>query len=119
MGVKARTNSAQFILDKISEINSENRPVFLSGDFNLEPDSEGIQLIKKTLKDSKEIAETVSYGSEGTFNGFNFDEAVTRRIDYIFVNDQVQIEKYAVLSDSKLKHYPSDHFPVLVIAELK
>ncbi len=119
MGVKARTNSAQFILDKISEINSENRPVFLSGDFNLEPDSEGIQLIKKTLKDSKEIAETVSYGSEGTFNGFNFDEAVTRRIDYIFVNDQVQIEKYAVLSDSKLKHYPSDHFPVLVSAELK
>lgn len=119
IGVKARTNSAQLILKKIKKINTENLPVFLSGDFNLEPNAEGIKLIKITMGDSREIAETVSFGSNGTFNGYNFEEAVTRRIDYIFVNDKVKVIKYGVLSDSKEKRYPSDHFPVLINAELK
>lgn len=119
MGIEARKNSAQLILDKIATINTEDLPIFLSGDFNLEPDSQGIQLITKKLQDSKEVARLVSFGSEGTFNGYDFEEAPVRRIDYIFVNDKVKIEKYGVLTDSKMQHYPSDHFPVLVFAELK
>ena len=119
IGVEARTNSAQLILNKIAEINTGNLPVFLSGDFNLEPDAEGIQLIKLSMQDSKENAATVSFGSEGTFNGFHFQEKVTKRIDFIFTNDKVKIQKYGVLTDSKEMRYPSDHFPVFISAELK
>lgn len=44
---------------------------------------------------------------------FNFDKPVTRRIDYIFISKgNVEVLKYAVLSDSKDCRYPSDHLPV-------
>lgn len=119
IGVKARQESAKLILRKISEINTENLPVILTGDFNLEPQTDAIQSIKDKLRDSKEIAEKVSFGSEGTFNGYKFKEPVTNRIDYIFVNDNIQVLKYGVLTDSKEMRYPSDHFPVLIHASLK
>ena len=35
-------------------------------------------------------------------------------IDYIFVNNQVDVVKYAVISDSMENRYPSDHLPVLI-----
>lgn len=117
IGNEARKNSAGLILKMMAEINTEDLPAILSGDFNLEPETEPIQLIKNTLHDSKESAEIVSFGSDGTFNGYNYDEKDRKRIDYIFVNDEVEVEKYGVLTDSKEKHFPSDHFPVMV--ELK
>ncbi|HLT53831.1 MAG TPA: hypothetical protein VKZ97_08065, partial [Flavobacteriaceae bacterium] len=74
---------------------------------------ESIQLIKKSLLDSKEVA-NLDFGPEGTFNGFHFDEPVTRRIDFIFVSSSLKVDKYAVLSDSWNLKYPSDHLPVFV-----
>jgi endonuclease/exonuclease/phosphatase family metal-dependent hydrolase len=88
------------------------------GDFNLEPEQEGIELILKSLKDAKEVTK-IDFGPSGTFNGYNFEKPVTRRIDYIFVNDKVEVKKYAVLSDSKDLKYPSDHLPVLVLVKFE
>ncbi|GGG23486.1 endonuclease [Christiangramia forsetii] len=118
VGDKARLESSKLIIQKIKELNREALPVFLMGDFNLEQESEGIRLISEFMEKSKEKAD-FKFGPEGTFNGYNFTEAVTRRIDYIFTNNQVHIKKYAVLSDSKNLKYPSDHFPVLIIADFK
>ena len=50
---------------------------------------------------------------EGTFNGFHFDEPVTRRIDYIFIS-KIEVNKYAVLSDNWDCKYPSDHLPIFI-----
>lgn len=118
-GKKARLESAKLILTKIAEINTARLPVILMGDLNLDPDAGAIQLIADKLRDSRNVAKTVAFGSEGTFNGYKFHEPVTRRIDYIFVNDKVEVLKYGVLTDSKDQKYPSDHFPVLITAELK
>lgn len=118
VGTEARTESARLILKKIEEVNTENLPVVLTGDFNLEPESEGIKLISEKLKDSRNTANTV-FGSEGTFNGYQFDKPASRRIDYIFVNENVEVKKYAVLTDSKEMKYPSDHFPVITILEFR
>ncbi|HKJ49478.1 MAG TPA: endonuclease/exonuclease/phosphatase family protein, partial [Christiangramia sp.] len=114
MGDMARLNSAKLIIQKIKELNNQDLPVFLMGDFNLEPDSEGIKILSGFLEKSREKAE-ISFGPKGTFNGYNFNEPVTRRIDYIFSNDKVKVKKYAVLSDSKELRYPSDHFPVMIV----
>ncbi|MGY5847972.1 endonuclease/exonuclease/phosphatase family protein [Salegentibacter sp. HM20] len=118
VGEKARENSAKLIYDKISEMNSENLPVILMGDLNLEPDAPGIQYLSEKLNDSKTVA-GLDFGPEGTFNAYNFGKPVTRRIDYIFTSDDIKVLKYAVLSDNWDLKYPSDHLPVLVSLEVE
>ncbi len=113
VGVEARKNSATLIIQNIKDINTENLPVILTGDFNMEDTHESIQSIEKYLQDSKAIAKLV-FGPIGTFNNFEFDKSVTRRIDFIFVSQGISVNKYAVLSDSWDCKYPSDHLPVLV-----
>ncbi|MCF1190039.1 endonuclease/exonuclease/phosphatase family protein [Mangrovimonas sp. AS39] len=113
VGKEARKNSALLIIGKIQELNKERLPVILTGDFNMEPEHESIQYILRTLKDSKTIS-NLDFGPTGTFNGFHFNEPVTRRIDFIFVSENIQVNKYAVLSDNWDLRYPSDHFPIVV-----
>jgi endonuclease/exonuclease/phosphatase family metal-dependent hydrolase len=114
-GVEAREKSTDLILKKIAEITKGDLPVILMGDLNLEPESAPIKKIAAKMNDSKEVAQIVSFGPEGTFNGYNFKEPVERRIDYIFTSkENIEVLKYGVLSDSKDLKYPSDHLPVLV-----
>jgi len=86
------------------------------GDLNAEPDSKPIKNIKKELNDSKEISLEKPFGPEGTFNAFDFNKPVSTRIDYIFIskNNNIKVNKYAALSDSKDLKYPSDHLPVYI-----
>lgn len=119
IGVKARTESAKLILQKIKELNIENLPVILTGDFNLTPDKEPISVITGQLIDSKSISKQAPYGPEGTFNSFKFDAPMKDRIDYVFVTNQVEVLQYGVLTDSKDQRYPSDHLPVYVNLVLK
>lgn len=119
IGEQAREESARLIMEQIERINEEDHPVILMGDLNLEPDSNAVRFLSEEMNDSKLVAEKVAFGPEGTFNGYRFDEPVTRRIDYIFTDDNFRVLKYAVLSDSKDLKYPSDHLPVLVELELK
>ncbi len=119
VGKEARKNSVALILEKIKHLNSKNRPLVLMGDFNLEPETEPIQTIKTLLNDSKEVSVIKPFGPSGTFNNFEFDKPVTRRIDFIFVSkNNIRVNKYAILSDSKDLKYPSDHLPVFVEIEL-
>ena len=113
-GVEARRESTKLIVEKINELNSNNYPIVLMGDLNLEPNTEAIKFLSKELVDSK-YASNLIFGPTGTFNGFNFSKPVTKRIDYIFVSkENIDVLKYAVLSDSEDCRYPSDHLPVFV-----
>jgi len=119
-GVEARKNSALLIEEKIKEIvNDKNLPVILTGDFNLTPDQEPIILLKKYLEDSYDVSEEPRYGPEGTFSGFKIDADLDRRIDYVFVQGEIKVLEYAVLTDNKDKLTPSDHLPVFVRVMLK
>ncbi len=113
VGIQAREKSSELIIQKINEI-AGNLPVILTGDLNTSPATLPITVLKSALNDSREISRAEPYGPEGTFNAFNFNAELTNRIDYIFVSSQVDVLKYAVLTDSKNQRYPSDHLPVLV-----
>ncbi len=120
IGDEARKNSAFLIRDKIKEISkNQELSVILTGDFNLSPESEPIQLIKGFMNDSREMSETQPYGPTGTFNGFDWNANLDQRIDYIFTQGGVKVLKYAVSSDSKDQRFPSDHLPVFVKIQLK
>ncbi|MCB0637632.1 MAG: hypothetical protein KDC54_13475, partial [Lewinella sp.] len=63
-------------------------------------------------------AANLSLGPEGTFNGFDLCQPITRRIDYIFLRPgHFQVLRYLVMSDRRQGHFPSDHLPVF--AELR
>lgn len=118
MGILAREKSSELVLKKIKQLAGKY-PVILTGDLNTRPGTLPITELKSFLKDSKEVSKAKAYGPEGTFNAFKFDAPLQDRIDYIFVNEQVDVLKYAVLSDSKDQRYPSDHLPVLVKVSIK
>src|SRR5690606_19438813 len=119
VGEQARRESVNLILQKISDLNKQEEPVILMGDLNLEPSNESIKLLSEKMDDTQEIASLV-FGPEGTFNGYEFTKPVTRRIDYIFSGKKnVEVLKYAVLSDSRGLKYPSDHLPVYVEVRFK
>ncbi len=115
----ARVESAKLILRKIKELNTENLPVVLTGDFNLTPETEPIGVITNEMSDSRKISREEPYGPVGTFNGFEFNSPLKDRIDYVFVSKNIEVLQYGVLSDSKDQRYPSDHLPVFVNLKLK
>ena len=119
-GVEARQKSAKLIIAKIKEINKENLPVFLMGDFNLTPDQSPIKYIAKILNDSKIVSQQMPFGPDETFNGFKVCEDRNRRIDYIFVSlKKITVKKHGVLANVKKSKFPSDHYPVFISAEIK
>jgi endonuclease/exonuclease/phosphatase family metal-dependent hydrolase len=116
-GVKAREEGVKLILSRMPEINKENLPLIFTGDFNLVKSSQPIQAILAVLADAHDITVTPPYGPEGTSGGFAV-RANGRTIDFIFVNQKVQVLRQGVLSDSFNMFYPSDHLPVLAEVEL-
>jgi endonuclease/exonuclease/phosphatase family metal-dependent hydrolase len=120
MGQKAREKSAEVILHHIDSLNFDEYPLFLMGDFNLEPNKQPIKNISQILNDSRYASQNSPFGPEGTFCGFDVCDSVKGRIDYIFSSkDNILINQYAVISDVIKLKYPSDHLPVLIRAELK
>lgn len=111
-GKKAREESATLILKSMKEINKDNLPLILTGDFNLTKKTGPIQTILKELNDAKDKSQTSPYGPDGTSGGFEV-KVMPNTIDFIFVNDKVGVLRHGVLSDSFGLFYPSDHLPVL------
>ncbi|MGB7394962.1 MAG: endonuclease/exonuclease/phosphatase family protein [Pricia sp.] len=113
-GDAARAESAKLIIEKIKEVNTENLPVVLMGDLNLTPDQQPIQRIQNYMEDGKKITKTPFYGPTGTFNGFDRNLVLDRRIDYIFVKG-LDVRSYMHIDDrmQNNKHI-SDHLPVLI-----
>jgi endonuclease/exonuclease/phosphatase family metal-dependent hydrolase len=113
-GTKAREESAKLIFEKITKINSDKLPVVLMGDLNLMPEQKPIQFLKSKMDDGQDITSKGFYGPTGTFNGFNRDMLLNRRIDYIFTKG-FTVQSYVHIDDrmENNKHI-SDHLPVLI-----
>lgn len=113
VGQQARVESAKLILKKTKELNTENWPLIIMGDFNATATQEPILILNQALINT-EMAATVKMISSGTFNAFNWNEAPKNTIDYIFINQSWQVLRHGVITQSNNQRYPSDHFPVIV-----
>ena len=114
IGPLARKNSAKLMVRLASEWNPRNHPVILMGDFNAEPGSAPIRVFTATFSDAFDSAELPSYGSPGTFTGFNVEQPQDRRLDYIFVKN-CSVARHRHLDDRRRNgRFLSDHLPVLV-----
>lgn len=111
-GEQARRASADLVLRKIAEI-ARGEPAICVGDFNSTPETVQMRTMAAAMRDAARVSKAPPYGPSGTYNGFRLDAPMTERIDYIFVDRHVEVLKYAVLSDSVERRYPSDHHPVV------
>ncbi len=121
-GKKARIESAALLKAKATEL-AAGMQLILTGDFNLVPESEGIQTIvkpdgKNTLVNSSSIA-TFTYGPDWTSTGFKDRPFAQRKvIDYVFLKQIETVNRYAVITEKLNDLQLSDHCPVFVQVEL-
>lgn len=132
-GKVAREESAKLLLRKIKEI-AKDKTFFCVGDFNLREVTTAMQRILKDpiIQDSKCASKTKPYGTEGTFHDFTGVPKFSR-IDYILTSKNVDVFSYSVITDKLTNfdiqppsedgkenpQYPSDHFPVVIRANIK
>ena len=117
-GDGARRESSNLMISRIKSI-AGNQPVFLTGDFNAFPTEEPIRILNDSgfLNDSYKITKEAPFGPVCTYHGYDSTIKTEERLDYIWVTDSIQIDKYGVLTNTLYGHTPSDHFPVMVVAE--
>ena len=114
IGVVAREKSSELILKRINKINRQTLPVILMGDFNSIPNSSPVKEIKTELSDALQISLEKLQGPRGTFNGFNEDLPIEKRIDYIFTN-KLKVLSYTHINDRlNNNRHISDHLPVMI-----
>ncbi|MCA9733893.1 MAG: endonuclease/exonuclease/phosphatase family protein [Deferribacteres bacterium] len=120
-GEEARRNSAALIMYRIRDVAGD-KPVVLSGDFNLDEHADPYFLITKgdaPLIDSRIAVGDAAYGPYGTYTGFNGDEKNLRNIDFIFVNDRIDVLRQGIISENWNGILPSDHRPVVADIRFK
>jgi len=110
VGKAARANSALLIIEKIKSLVSTESVFVLTGDFNASPNELPITHLKNAFRDPLEYIELS--GPEGTFNAFNLQAPLDRRIDYIFFQGLTPLS-YAHLSEKRANgRWISDHLLV-------
>jgi endonuclease/exonuclease/phosphatase family metal-dependent hydrolase len=117
-GETARTESSLLIVKEINKY-SQNYPLILTGDFNYTSSSEGYKIITGILLDSKSISKKESFGGNITFNGFGKDIQPDNKIDFIFVNNKIEVLNHLIDTTTFNGFYPSDHYPVIADIFLK
>ena len=113
-GSQARRNSVKLIVAKMAELNPNNVPVFLSGDFNSTTDDTIFEPLKASLKDAREVSAISDKNI--TYNGFGkvIDNPDTRKewvIDHIFFSG-VNPMAFRVLNGNYGVPFISDHYPI-------
>jgi len=114
IGKKAREKSAELILDRLNRLEQRSAKI-LMGDFNVTDTAKAYTILNgSTMKDAIELSKFNNYGTSFTFNGFNHDAISGRKIDHIFVNDEIDVQHHGIIGDKINNLYPSDHMPVII-----
>ena len=119
IGDNIKHESAKLMVKKIKEI-AGNTTFFFSGDLNATKESDTIAEIKKSgfIFDALERCKTKLYGATWTLNrGYSGEKSTW--IDWVFVSNDVVIEKFAVFADCINGVWLSDHFPLVVKAKIE
>lgn len=124
-GAKAREESATQIRKFVGGLPLEST-VIVTGDFNAAVDSAPYRALfgetstagKSPLLDSYALTHLENNEPSGTFNGFK-GTADGARIDWVAVSRDVSIESANIDRISFDGRYPSDHFPVTAVLNLK
>ena len=110
----AREEGLKLIVKKIAEMNIDNLPVVLTGDFNVTPDNSvlGDVLGKAEMLDARTTAAKTD--DLPTFNGFGDEDESPRVIDYIYYRGFSSCPEYeTIVKQYANVQYISDHYPIV------
>lgn len=94
------------------------KSVYLMGDFNLTPDSNGYELITKSYFDTYMLAKDIDNGItvKGKIDGWEKGRE-EKRIDYIFTSKNTDFKSSKTIFNGKNEEIISDHFGILLEKE--
>lgn len=114
-----RKKSADLIISRMNEINTDSLPLFVVGDMNPASDEEpALKAFRAAYKDAFRVAEEkgVREGPRGTYQAFdparNLDASNSRPCDFVFFT-KGDVRSFKALTDKFGGYYPSDHLPVV------
>ena len=120
VGEQARLNSADLIMKRMQALGGGDRPIVLTGDFNVSPDAPVVHRILEGgfLKHALDVADEVK-GQKWSWADYGEQPLDQRElIDYIFVSNEFKVRCHEVLPDTLRGAYISDHSPVTAALEL-
>ena len=114
-----RTASAALLLERQNALTAGSpHPVFLAGDFNCVPGSPALALLRAAgLADTWEEA-GLPFGQDGTYHAFKGDRT-GEHIDFVFRRGTGKLVSLEVNHRSERGRYPSDHFPLQVVMDMR
>jgi endonuclease/exonuclease/phosphatase family metal-dependent hydrolase len=121
-GRQARIESGKIIRAWLNE-HGANQSAIVTGDLNVQEDHPGIQSLlaadgRPVLKDVFRTVHATAGQEEATFHGFS-GKTGGRRIDFIFASPDLVPTEAAVDHTNRDGRYPSDHYPVTAVLQLK
>lgn len=97
------------LIDDVVDDHSQGLPLILFGDFNAQPGTPEINIIKN-IKGNNNMVCTHSE-SGNTFHGW--DGNGNSKLDWIFCSRNLAFTDYKVITTSFNGYWPSDHFPIM------
>lgn len=111
VGKEARKAGLEMILTNIGQMNPEQLPVVLTGDFNMDASDPAMKALDGRMSDARKAAEATD--CLNTYNGWGNGRTA---IDFIFFSGFRHCKEYRTIQDKYdgIK-YISDHYPIKAI----
>ena len=109
-GVEARTKGLALIVRKIADMNPDNLPMILTGDFNVTPDDACLTDLDAAMFSARKAAEVTD--NTRTYNAYKATGGSV--IDYIYFSGFSKCKDFRVINETYAgKPYISDHYPIV------
>jgi endonuclease/exonuclease/phosphatase family metal-dependent hydrolase len=114
LGTESRKESAKLILEHSRRI-ANSAPAFVTGDLNVTEESEAYRMLQDDpyLKDARYASKNGHVGPTASFNNWIELREPESRIDYIFVDSNIDVLSHIIADDRYDGRFPSDHLPVI------
>lgn len=121
-GRQARRHSAELIAARsVDRARDEALPLTIGGDFNCTLEDEPFDALREVgMLDARATSALPPLGPAETCpgSGFKVTTDIGRRIDYILVSPNLNVGRFATLTDHMYGVRPSDHLPIWCELEL-
>ena len=113
-GEENQVKSVRLILEYRDKLTTS--PTFITGDFNMTPDSTPYSEMVKWVVDANELT---AKDRRSTYHAYNPQVDTHMHIDYCFHDESITPTTFKILDESVEGKFPSDHYGIYTELEIK